>query len=152
MSRFRFHLLPLLDHRKEQEKDRAAELARARAAEDDARSREEALAQLEDAGRSRLRVEHAGGPVGHLLNLELLLERVVEEVQGAREAREEASRQVARSLGDYTEAAVERRSLERLRERMEQEWQVDSGRREQKTLDEVAAVRHARGPGEGGES
>lgn len=151
MSRFRFRLSPLLDHRVDQEKERAVELALARAAEEEARCREEALARLEDTGRSLLRVQHAGGPAGHLLNMELLLDRVAEQADGAREAREEAAREVARTLDHYTEAAQERRSLERLRERMELVWRSDSSRREQKTMDELASARHQRGSGEMGE-
>lgn len=148
MSRFRFRLAPLLDHRVDREKERAAELAGARAAEDEARRREESLAAMEDSGRSLLRAQQAGGPAGHLLNMERFLEQMAELVDGARDAREEATREVARTLDDYTEAAQERRSLERLREKMETAWRWDSSRREQKTMDELASARHQR-PGSG---
>lgn len=143
---FRFRLAPLLDHRKEVEKDRAFDLASAREAEAQAARREEALAELENAGRMKLRgAHHNGGPAGHLRNLEFLLEQVEEQVNGAREAREAAATEVSRTLTDYSAAVMERRMLEKLKERMESSWRADAGRREQSILDEVAVTRHLRG-------
>jgi flagellar export protein FliJ len=142
---FRFRLAPLLDHRKEVEKDRASELASAREAEAHAQRREEDLAALEHAGRAKLRGAHNGGPAGHLRNLEFILEQVEEQVDGAREAREAAALEVSRTLTDYSTAVMERRMLEKLRERMESSWRADAGRREQSVLDEVAVTRHLRG-------
>jgi flagellar export protein FliJ len=143
---FRFRLAPLLDHRKEVEKDRASELASAREAEAHAQRREEDLAALEHAGRTKLRgAHHNGGPAGHLRNLEFILEQVEEQVDGAREAREAAALEVSRTLTDYSAAVMERRMLEKLRERMESSWRADAGRREQSVLDEVAVTRHLRG-------
>lgn len=143
---FRFRLAPLLDHRKEVEKDRAFELASAREAEAQAQSREDALAELENAGRTKLRgAHHNGGPAGHLRNLEFILEQVEEQVNGAREAREAAATEVSRTLTDYSAAVMDRRMLEKLRERMETSWRADAGRREQSILDEVAITRHLRG-------
>jgi len=145
MSRFRFRLDPLLNHRKEEERERAAELASARSAEDVERRREEDLRAVEVAGRALLHGAHRnGGPAGYLRNLETIVERVQEQAHGAEAARQAAEKRLVDSLRRYSDAAQARQVLERLRDRRERSWRFESGRREQDTQDDQAVLRHAR--------
>jgi len=142
---FHFSLAPLLDVRKNQERDRARNLAQARQESESARRAKEDLLEIHRAGRSRLAEAHrSGGPVGVLKNMELLLERMGDRVQAADQVVKEADLALTESVRDYTEAVRERTSLDRLRERRMEEWRVEEGRKEQKEIDEIALTRHGR--------
>lgn len=146
MTSFRFRLDPLLDHRREEEKDRAREVVSARSAEEVLRRREADLRALQESGRALLRgAHHSGGPAGHLRNLEFILERVEEEAVGAGEERRAAEARLNATMQEYSRAVQARQVLERLKERRQESWRSDAERRAQGTLDEQAVIRHARG-------
>ena len=146
MAAFRFKLQSVLDLRQKVEKESAAGLARARQDADEARQAREDLETLRDAGRARLIQAHgAGGPVGHLQNLALVVQSVDAHVEHADDLCREADERVVESVKAFHEAFQQRRSIDQLRTRRLEEWRTEQSKSEQKTMDEVALTRHGRG-------
>jgi flagellar export protein FliJ len=145
MSAFRFRLDSVLALRERKEKDSAVELAHARRDADAAVKAREDLRLALEAGRTRLVEAHgAGGPAGHLQNLALALGTVDEQLHEADERCRQAEKHVTESLREFHEAFQRRRTIEQLKSHRLEEWQADLTRGEQKTLDELALVRHGR--------
>lgn len=145
MSAFRFSLGRLLDLRRNEENRRATHVAAARRDSDSARKAREDLVTVCQAGRAKVAEAHQlGGAVGTLRNMELLLERVEEQVQEADEVCQETNEKLVESIKDYSEAVRERHSLDRLKDRRMEEWRVEESRRDQKEIDEIAVTRHGR--------
>ncbi len=153
MPRFRFKLQPVLDLREQKEKESAVGLARARAAADQARQAREDLEAVREAGRALLADAHgAGGPVGHLQNLALVVGSVDLHIAVAEDACRKADEEVVESMKTFQEALKDRMSMDQLRARRLEEWRTEQSKTEQKTMDEVAISRHGRarsGPEEG---
>jgi flagellar export protein FliJ len=146
MSSFRFPLESVLALRERQEKDSAAGLAQARRNADAASQAREDLRSALEAGRMRLAEAHgAGGPAGHLRNMELVLGSVDDQLREADQLCREADARVNESMKEFHEAFQHRRTLEQLRSHRLEEWQTEQARGEQKTLDELALNRHGRG-------
>jgi flagellar FliJ protein len=145
MSAFRFSLGRLLDLRKNEERQRATTVARAREESESARKAREDLVEIHRAGREKVAEAHRiGGAVGVLRNMELLLERVEDQVKDADQICQETDERLVESIKDYTVAVRERHSLDRLRDRRMEEWRVEEARKDQKEMDEVAITRHGR--------
>lgn len=145
MAAFRFRLQTVLDLRQRKENESAAGVAKARQGADVARQAREDLEALRDAGRVRLAQAHgAGGPVGHLQNLAMVIRNVDERVRHADDACREADAQVEESVKVFHQAFQERRSIDQLRTRRLDEWHSEQNKSEQKTMDEVALTRHGR--------
>ncbi len=146
--RFAFPLEKVLRLRRELEEAKARALAEARADETGFQEARQALVQQRDVGRARLAAVHQqGGAVGHIQNLEYVLERVADQIRDADEACRRAEETVTSSLEDFRAAFVDRKSLDQLRTRRKAEWHAHSTRNEQKAMDEVATTRHVRGSG-----
>ena len=142
---FRFSLQKVLDHRKESEAKSGAALAQARGEAEEARKAHADLEAAREAGRSRLAEAHgSGGAVGHLQNLAYVLGQVEEQINDAEATCQEADEHVVASLRSFHQALQERRRIEELRERKLGEWRTKAVRLEQKDMDEVALIRHAR--------
>jgi flagellar FliJ protein len=145
MSAFRFSLGRLLDLRRDEEHQRATSVAAARRDSDSARQAREDLVMVCQAGRAKVAESHSlGGAVGVLRNMELLLERVEEQVEEADQVCQETNEKLVESIKDYSEAVRERHSLDRLKDRRMEEWRVEESRRDQKEIDEIAVIRHGR--------
>lgn len=145
MRVFNFSLGRLLEYRRHTEQERALTLVDARKESDSANQAKADLLEIQQAGRAKLAEAHRqGGSIGHLLNMEYLLEKMEEKVQAADEVCQEADERLVESVRDYSEAVQDRNSLDKLKDRRMDEWKVEEGRREQKEMDEIAITRHGR--------
>ncbi len=145
MTPFSFRLGRVLDLRRQVEEEKARGVAEARQRSEQAREARENLAQIQRSGRERLAEAHReGGSIGHLRNLELVVEAMEGHLRRAEDDCREADRTLLESMKKYTEAFKERRTLDQLRDRRLEEWKTEELRREQKDMDEVAVTRHGR--------
>ncbi len=145
MNAFRFSLGRLLDLRRNEEHQRATSVASARRDSDSANEAKQALIKVQQAGREKVAEAHRiGGAVGILRNMELLLEKVEEQVDDADQVCQETDEKLVESIKNFAHAARERNSLDRLRDRRLEEWRVEESRQSQKEIDEVASTRHSR--------
>lgn len=143
MSRFRFPLQKVLEHRQASERESAEGLARARDEAEAAHQAKENLEAARDAGRARLAQAHGlGGAVGHLQNMSYVLGQVDGQIEEADEACREADEQVVEQMKSFQHAVQQRRTIEGLREKKLDQWRSATERQEQKTMDEVALTRH----------
>ncbi|RMH22212.1 MAG: hypothetical protein D6701_01595 [Gemmatimonadetes bacterium] len=152
MSGFRFSLEKVRHLRQAEEESRARTVADRRREADGARAEEAQLESARDQSLAQVRSVHgAGGAVGHLQNLEYVLERLDEHIQVVRSRRREAEEDLVQSIDEYTDALRRRQAIEKLRERRLALWKRQQQRLEQAATDEVALTRHQRGA-VGGES
>jgi flagellar export protein FliJ len=142
MKRFTFRLQHLLHLRESLEKMQGASLGHADRETGERRiTAEESISQL---GTAQDQVhETANDPVAagmwHTLGLSVEAARIRAELD-ARDLREaEAARAV--ELDRFNEARAARRVLEKLRERREADWTVESGREERREHDEITRSR-----------
>ena len=146
---FRFRLQRVLELRERIEEESARGLTEAQQVADDARVTREDLEVAHETGRTRLAQAHgAGHAVGHLQNLAYVIDRFEDRIHHAAAACREAEEHVVEKLASYREAFKQRKSIEELRGRKLDQWRTDEARAEQKTLDEVALVRHHRAEGQ----
>ena len=145
MTAFDFRLGRVLDLRRQVEKEKARSVAEARHRSDEARKARENLSEVQRMGRAELAEAHqAGGSIGHLRNMELVLEAMENQLREAERVSEEADESLVDSMAHYTEAFKARRTLDQLRSRRLEEWKTEESRREQKDMDELAITRHTR--------
>lgn len=145
MTAFHFRLGRVLDLRRQVEKEKARGVAEARRRSERAREARELLSEIQQMGRAELAEAHrAGGSIGHLRNMELVLEAMECHLEEAEKESHEADRSLVESMAHYTEAFKERRTLDHLRDRRFEEWRTEEARREQKDMDELAITRHGR--------
>jgi len=145
MTAFHFRLGRVLDLRRQVEKEKARGVAEARSRSERAREARELLCEIQRMGRAELAEAHReGGSIGHLRNMELVLEAMECHLQKAEEESQEADRTLVESMAHYAEAFRERRTLDQLRDRRLEEWKTEESRREQKDMDELAITRHGR--------
>ncbi len=137
--KFNFRLQRLLELREAAERQQASALHAAAHQEaterDAAQASEERLDMVEDQLRSSTDEVRAAG-LYHVYGL------TQDAARQQRDAQDEALRdaEAARTAEEarYQEARMARRAVERLRERREEEWETETGRLEQKDMDEVA--------------
>ncbi|TVR64199.1 MAG: hypothetical protein EA422_07375 [Gemmatimonadales bacterium] len=144
MKDFKFNLDPILEDRERREQEKARDLVHARQEMDEARLIREALeARLED---ERIHASGVRGTekAGMLRNRRVVVEQLREMVNRAVLREAEAASLVSEEKAAFRRAHQEREALERLRDRRKEEWQTQSRRHEQATLDESARVRHLR--------
>lgn len=145
MTAFHFRLGRVLDLRRQVEKEKARGVAEARHRSDQAREAREILSEIQRMGRAELAEAHrAGGSIGHLRNMELVLEAMESHLEEAERESQEADRSLLDSMARYAEAFKERRTLDQLRDRRLEEWRTEKSRREQQDMDELAITRHGR--------
>ena len=85
-------------------------------------------------------------PAGALTNLGLAVEAAARQVDSAEDSHREALDQMHEERERFGRARMERRVVERLKEKRQADWSQESARTEQKELDSVAHNR--RGTGE----
>jgi len=145
MTAFHFRLGRVLDFRRQVEKEEARGVAEARRMSDEAREAQENLTEIRRMGRAELAEAHRnGGSIGHLRNMELVVEAMESQLQEAEKMSEEAEEKLMESMTRYTQAFKERRTLDQLRSRRLEEWKAEESRRQQKDMDELAITRHSR--------
>ena len=142
MKKFSFRLQRVLQLREDVEHERAQQLGEA--------LQEERAVQRECSERARHleRVsEQLAPPVGEPTNAGFLRvlgftqQAAVRGLEAAEAAREAAGQQVDAEKAKYTEARVERKVVEKLKEVQRSAWETEASREEQKHLDEVALRR-----------
>jgi flagellar protein FliJ len=84
---------------------------------------------------------------GWLRVLTLTAAAAQQQLEDTEKSREDARKAADEARARLAEARVERRSLERLREKQQAAWGLEARREEQKTLDEIAGRRRS-GDGE----
>jgi flagellar export protein FliJ len=139
-QRFVFRLKPVQRHRRWKEEKSSLELRQAIDRWRHARACQDALERAATAARSALAIESAAGVTAAALRV---LADGVRDVTGradqaAAHAEAEAAA-VEERRAALRDAARARRSIDRLEEIQRGAWQVEAGRAEQKTTDEVAS-------------
>lgn len=142
MKRFRFRMQPVLDLREMQEDEAARALGEARQAESLEREQLSCLMGLRDSVESEMEAsfdpQHAMAYLGYLSRL-----------QGRIHSQQEQVQEMARVAEDRREslvqASVERRKLEKLKERRQEEHRAEVLAAEEKELDDLRTSRSRRG-------
>lgn len=141
---FKFRLQRLLELRERREQEKAVELAQAEAAVADARAALASLEAVRTIGRERLHAAHAGeGRVGELRNLAFVLEQLDHQLSAAAESVSAAETQSAAVRQELGAAHVERRVLDRLRDRHQADWRGLAEQADRQTMDTIALARFA---------
>ena len=139
---FKFRLQRLLDLREQKEREMAAELARAEGAVDAARAELANLDAVRAIGRERLHAAHAAdGTVGELRNLAFVLEQLDAQVTNAQASVDAAEDAAARARGDLGDAFRDRRVLDRLRDRHQEDFRGAAESADRQAMDAIALTR-----------
>ncbi len=140
---FKFRLQRLLDIREQKEREAALALSRAEQERESAQAALAAVQAARQAGRERLVAAHASsGTVGQLHNIAFLLEQLDRQVVAASRTVAEAEAVTQRTRQALNEAHVERRVLDRLRERHESDWRGAAAHADRVLMDDIALSRH----------
>lgn len=144
-SMFRFGLQKVLELREQAEQEQARALAEAERRAREAASHLELLQQIreEEAGKL-MRAHSEGRPVGQLQNLSFVIRQLAQRVAEAEKAAREAEDRVAESRGELVTAMTQRRVLDQLKERKQEEWRLGQLELDRKQMDELALGRFQR--------
>ncbi len=142
MTIFKFRLQRLLDLRTAHERAKSVEMVQAEAVCDATRATLTNLEAARDAGRTgQLPPTGAGGTVGQLRNVAFVVEQLDRQVESAATAMNAAESAAAVVRQDLSTAHVERRVLDRLRDRQAAGWRDAESRADRQTMDNIALVR-----------
>jgi flagellar export protein FliJ len=149
---FRFRLQRVLDLRARSERDAATALVSAQDVETAARAAEARLQASRAELAERMTLGMAGGAaapagsarVGELRNMNVLLEHLDRHVSSASAQSAEAARSVQAREDALRAAYRERRTLDRLKERHQEQWQSDAAAADRTLMDEIALTRFTR--------
>ena len=143
-KKFHFRHQPLLDVAKQHERSVQIELSRAHAVEMEARQRLEATGRLAAEWDARIR-QSQKGPIEARLLKDLLhaTEGLRQRTAKERDAVHAAVKLVEAARERLQEAARDRKSYERLRERTQAEYETETSRQLVKLSDDAASVRAA---------
>ena len=145
MKKFRFRLDRVLDLRARNERERARELGRALHAEEQRRmALAEASARLDRCGDQMAESSNGVVPAGTLQNLGLAIKAAANQMEAAEDAHRAAEVSVQQEQEKFGVARMERRIVERLKEKRQEAWLTQASREEQGEIDGVASQRHAR--------
>jgi len=150
MAKFNFRLEPVVSLKKQKENERKAALARAK---DELAERQRKLINLcehRDECEKALVNELLAGSVdiSRKVIFYAYLERLADEIAQQREQVTDAKRDVEEKRNLLLESSREKKTLEKLRERMWERYLKETRRLEQAMLDEVGGQMHSRN-GEG---
>ncbi len=144
MKRFQFRHQTLLDVAAQRERSVQIELARAQAAEAEARRQLEGTLHLWSEWEGRIRQSQKGRIEPRLLKeLQHAAETLRQRAGRERELLRAAERQTEAVRERLKEAATARKSYERLRERKHAEHQAEDARQQVQVADDTASVRVA---------
>lgn len=138
-----FTLQRLLELKKRREEAIGAELAAARSEEEKARRSEAEIRELRAAAASG-RLSGHSVTVGQLQNSSLVVQSLDRQLDQAGEQVRAAKRRVNDCLLDFRTAFQERRVLDRLKEKRNEEAAAEEVRLDQFTMDEIALSRYGR--------
>lgn len=139
MNAFRFTLQRILELRTRIERARASDLGASRTVQ---QQRHEAVrdaqARLARCGEQIVGASETAVPAGTLQALGLTRHAASEALAAADRSLEKASHELAHDTARFGQARMERRVVERLRERRQGAWNVEASRSEQADSDDVA--------------
>ena len=138
---FKFRLQKLLDLREARERESAVALVRAEAACEAAR---ETLARLEAAregGRRAMLGEAGHGTVGQMRNIAFVLDQMDRQVGEAASMMHDVQQATEQVREVLNTAHVERRVLDKLRDRHQADWRGAEVREDRETMDAIALSR-----------
>lgn len=139
---FKFRLQRLLDLRTAHERAKSVEMVRADAECDATRATLASLEAVRDDGRTKLLAPAGGeGTVGQLRNLAFVVEQLDRQVASAATAVTAAESAAAIVRQDLSTAHVERRVLDRLRDRHVAGWREAESQADRQTMDGIALTR-----------
>lgn len=142
---FNFKLQRVLDLRERQEQERAVELANARAAEQSAREKCEALEAAKANGlRSAVVSEDVRVSIGQLQNMSAIIDHLNVHIDLAHAEADSAEQAVGESMDELMSAFRDRNVLDRLRERHFNDWRAAEEHLDRATMDEIALSRFVR--------
>lgn len=142
---FRFRLQRVLDLKERREREAAVVLAEARGAAVAARQARETLEAVRSESLDRLTGAHSkGAPIGELRNMSYVVESLNRQIQEARSVSDAADETVRRLAGEFNAAVRDRRALDLLRERRQEEWRADQVLADQQDMDGIALTRFVR--------
>jgi flagellar FliJ protein len=154
MAQFKFKLAAVLRHRESLEKEKQRDYALALARQKELEEQLKALNQAMQSNNDDVRQNHLVGRLdlsfitAHRRFLVGMQRRSIDLVNAINKAQRET--EAARVV--MAEAAKQRMVLEKLREKQEQRWRDEAGRKEMMALDEVAMQIAFGRPGAEGES
>ena len=144
MKGFVFRLERLLELRSTAERERAQALGQAMRREESQRlALEEASERLGSCGDQIAGVLDNVAPAGALTNLRLAIEAAMRQVDSAALSHQAALDQMQQERELFSQARVERRVVERLREKRRAAWTEEVSRVEQSEQDSVARSRRS---------
>jgi len=144
MKGFVFRLERLLELRSTAERERAQALGQAMRKEETQRQALDAASErLGSCGAQIAGVLDNVAPAGSLTNLRLAIEAAMREVDSAALSHQAALDQMQQERELFSQARVERRVVERLREKRRAAWTEESSRVEQSESDSVARNRRS---------
>jgi flagellar export protein FliJ len=140
MSPFVFRLDRFLRLRKHAELERAEALGAAVRAEEASKLDAEAKAERVNTVASGISAERGSvSSAGILRNLGLVLEAAVRQAESANDQHLDKKKETEIERELWDRARVERRMIERLKQRRQDAWASDAARAEQREMDETAA-------------
>jgi flagellar FliJ protein len=137
---FRFRLQQVLDLREEQERHLATQLAAAMGAEQAAKQALEGLRAEREAGTEGP-IEGRSRSVGELANVAFIMQQLDGQIANASEMVNAANDSVSQVQEALTAAFKDRRVLDRLRERHEENYRVTAEQTDRRTMDDIALSR-----------
>lgn len=144
MKGFVFRLERLLELRSTAERERAQALGQAmRREEANRQALDEASERLGSCGDQIAGVLDNVAPAGALTNLRLAIEAAMRQVDSAALSHQAALDQMQQERELFSQARVERRVVERLREKRRAAWTEEASRVEQSEMDSVARNRRS---------
>ncbi len=142
---FRFRLQRVLELREQREQADAVVLAQAEQAAANARAERDQLTSMHSGARVTLSAAQRADPtVGHLRHLDYVLNALDERIGQASADVAATETLAAEARGALELAARERRVLDRLKGRQQEEHQATEAHRDRVVMDEVALRGHAR--------
>ena len=135
-----FRLDRFLKLRQHAERERAEALGAAVQAEEESKRNAESTAERVRAVADGITTEKGGiSAAGVLHNLGMMLEAAVQQAENAKDQHRDKQKETDAERELWGKARVERRMIERLRQRRKDAWTTDAAREEQRDMDETAA-------------
>jgi flagellar FliJ protein len=145
---FRFRLQQVLNLREQRQTEIATQLARALSVEQDAKEQLDDLQTTRLASAALAAENGQGRSIGELTNLAFIMEQLDEQIATATDAVYAASEAVTNVKNALTVAFQNRRVLDRLRERHEEDYRASEEQQDRRTMDDIALSRYALGDAE----
>jgi len=139
---FRFRLQQVLDLRERQERELASQLVRALTEQQDAQSQRDTLQAVRNANAERTSQRGQMRAVGELTNLAFVISQLDDYICSADDLVQSADETVAKAKDALTVAFQDRRVLDRLRERHQENHRTVAQQHDRRAMDDIALTRY----------